>query len=78
MHDSKEVPKGTFKAKFRWLMLFLITLYIFGPMYIWGNPYSMELPLLKDFKMHETQYSVLYAVYYFPNMVIPMFNAFII
>lgn len=63
MHSSK-----------RCYALFLLTLTLAGPYFIYDNPSELETRIESEFKITQTKYSQLYSVYSLPNIVLPMFS----
>ena len=59
-------------------MLVLICLFVSGAYFCTDFPGELETFIIKDFTVSTTVYSLLYSVYAFPNMIIPLFSGVII
>ena len=62
------------RVKWRWYALFLMSLFICGGYFCYDNPAELETAIEKEFNIDTTTYSVLYSVYSFPNMILPLFT----
>ena len=77
--DPNQSPSSRKKKSFketnwRWLLLFLACYYLMGNNFCFDNPAPIEKTLEKDLNITTTQYTLLYSVYSYPNMVLPIFG----
>ena len=59
-------------------MLMLICMFVCGAYFCTDFPGELETFIIKDFNVSTTVYGLLYAIYSFPNMVIPLFSGVIL
>lgn len=78
--EHEEKQKGSFK----WFILVLACLTALGDYYCFDNPGALSTSLKEHFKdlkkgdEYEYFYSLLYSVYSFPNMIVPLFGGILI
>lgn len=53
-------------------------LLLFGDAYSFDNPQALESHIETDLEISHTSFNLLYSVYSFPNMLIPIFGGIII
>ena len=51
---------------------------ICGNNFVFDFPAELERDIIKEFDLNTTVYSLLYSVYSFPNMILPLFSGLII
>lgn len=61
-------------SKLRWLVLSLACLAAFGNYYCFDNPTALAEPLKARLNLSNLEYNLLYSLYSFPNMVLPLFG----
>ena len=70
-------------AKWRWVVLILTSLFSFSCYFWYDNPNSLS-DLLKNKVIHDEEssndikYNMLYSVYAYPNIILPLIGGFII
>ena len=81
---SKDSPSLSEQyAKWRWVVLILTSLFSFSCYFWYDNPNSLS-DLLKDKVIHDEEssndikYNMLYSVYAYPNIILPLIGGFII
>ena len=63
----------------RWVALFFQTFYVFGCYYSYDNPQALQSRLMDPpINLSSFQFDLLYSVYSFPNMVLPLLGGFFI
>ena len=58
----------------RWLTLFFACCFLMGSYFCYDNPGPIEKTMEKDLDISQTQFSLLYSVYSYPNIVLPIFG----
>eukprot|EP01083_Nonionella_stella_P240202 839911_1 len=74
-------PKRSMENRYkyvRFIMLGLSCFALFGSYYAYDNPAALERPLQTSFHLNSLQYNALYAVYSFPNVILPLFGGLLI
>ncbi|CAG9327828.1 im:7160594_2 [Blepharisma stoltei] len=66
------------KTKSRYLMLFFACFLCFGNYYIYDNPSALQPQLEKRLNMNSFEFNMLYSVYSFPNVILPLFGGYFI
>lgn len=59
---------------YRWLALALICFIVCGSYFCYDNPATLQIAIMNAFDVSVAQYSLLYSIYSFPNIVIPIFG----
>ncbi|KAI8903763.1 major facilitator superfamily domain-containing protein [Gorgonomyces haynaldii] len=66
----------------RWVVLFLACLLLFGNYYAYDNPAALNVPLQQflghDYDTWQFELNMLYSVYSFPNMFLPMLGGHLV
>mmetsp|Transcript_30180 Transcript_30180/g.46140 ORF Transcript_30180/g.46140 Transcript_30180/m.46140 type:complete len:121 (+) Transcript_30180:104-466(+) len=62
------------KTSWRWAMLAMACLFLVGSYYCYDIPGVIEKQIEERFNKTPTQWSLLYTVYSFPNMALPIFG----
>ena len=63
----------------RWLMLTFGCFFLMGSYFCFDNPAPLKSTLEEDpFNLSDGQWSGLYSIYSFPNMVLPLFGGIFI
>eukprot|EP01083_Nonionella_stella_P221463 791175_1 len=66
------------KSCFRWVVLFLSCWAMFGSYYCYDNPTALANQFQDKYNLTDTQYNLLYSVYSFPNIILPLFGGALI
>jgi len=77
--DDPKVQDGAAKSqrsssKLRWLVLMLACLSAFGNYFCFDNPTALSEALKERLHLSSLEYNLLYSLYSFPNMVLPLFG----
>ena len=67
-----------YRQKWRYWILLFTCLCVCGNYFVFDFPAELERDIIKEFGLNTTVYSLLYAVYSFPNMILPLFSGLII
>lgn len=59
-------------------MLLFASLMVTGAYFSYENPGPIEKSLEIDLGISQTEYSLLYAVYSYPNMILPVFGGILL
>ena len=59
---------------YRWLALALICFLVCGSYFCYDNPATLQIAIMETFDVSVAQYSLLYSIYSFPNIIIPIFG----
>jgi len=62
----------------RWLYLLFVSMLTCGVCYCYDNPQALESAIESDLGIGATSYTVLYGVYSFPNMFVPLIGGALI
>mmetsp|Transcript_59956 Transcript_59956/g.98969 ORF Transcript_59956/g.98969 Transcript_59956/m.98969 type:complete len:550 (+) Transcript_59956:21-1670(+) len=76
-HDGTVAKKKVYKRSkscFRWLVLCLSCWAMFGSYYCYDNPTALATQMQSTYDLTDIQYNLLYSVYSFPNIVLPLFG----
>ena len=65
-------------GKIRFLVLFLLSMSMFGNQYAFNNPQAMEGNMIIDLDISETQFQLLYTIFAFPNIFATFFIGYLI
>eukprot|EP01016_Furgasonia_blochmanni_P008234 TRINITY_DN13316_c0_g1_i1.p1 TRINITY_DN13316_c0_g1~~TRINITY_DN13316_c0_g1_i1.p1 ORF type:complete len:520 (-),score=13.91 TRINITY_DN13316_c0_g1_i1:12-1571(-) len=65
-------------TKMRWVALGLACTNLFGNYYAYDNPQSLQDALQTKLELSDFQYNLLYSVYSFPNMILPLIGGHIV
>eukprot|EP00347_Sterkiella_histriomuscorum_P003991 403362165 len=80
--DQNESPRKPIilikETQLKYLTLVLTSSIVLGAYFSYDNPGAIEKALEQDLDISQTQYSLLYAVYSYPNMILPIFGGIII
>ena len=77
--SSKQNKEQLFhKVIYRWYALTLICLIACGGYFCYDLPACLEYVIMNIYDVDVTTYSLLYSVYSFPNMVMPLYGGKII
>ncbi|CDW72975.1 major facilitator superfamily protein [Stylonychia lemnae] len=66
------------ETRMKYLFLFCTCFCVVGIYFCYDNPGSIETALEDDLNLTQTQYSLLYTVYSYPNMILPVFGGVLI
>jgi hypothetical protein len=73
---SEPVKEKQATSRLRWLILFLACMLLFGNYYAFDNPAALNRPLQEylghDYNVWQYEINLMYSVYSFPNMFIPL------
>lgn len=69
---------GIRSTKLRWIALLLACSSNFGPFFCFDNPQALQTYLQADLQISDSQFALLYSVYSFPNIVLPLIGGAII
>jgi nitrate/nitrite transporter NarK len=58
----------------RWFTLFNACVFLVGSYFCYDNPGPIETTMEADLGISKTQWSLLYSVYSYPNIVLPVFG----
>lgn len=58
----------------RWFALFLACSFLLGSYFCYDNPGPIEKTMEKYLDISQTQWGLLYTVYSYPNIVLPIFG----
>ena len=75
--ENEEAPTRAVGARgtwVRWVLLSFGNMFLFGSYYCYDIPSALSINLKNDLGLTDTQYNNLYAVYSFPNIVLPLFG----
>ena len=77
-NDNPENKPVYYRSKscFRWIVLFLSCWAMFGSYYCYDNPTALntQIQAKSGYNLSDTQYALLYSVYSFPNIILPLFG----
>lgn len=73
-----EPPKPYRSKPIRFLVLFLVSMVVFGNQYAFNNPQALEDSMEKDLDIGETQFQMLYTIFAFPNIFATFIIGFLI
>eukprot|EP01004_Peranema_trichophorum_P003010 NODE_2026_length_1713_cov_43.933333_g1731_i0.p1 GENE.NODE_2026_length_1713_cov_43.933333_g1731_i0~~NODE_2026_length_1713_cov_43.933333_g1731_i0.p1 ORF type:complete len:498 (+),score=54.34 NODE_2026_length_1713_cov_43.933333_g1731_i0:76-1569(+) len=76
--DEDPIEENYSPSPFRWLILVLAGLLLFGRNYNYDTPAAVKGPLSNDLVISESQYSLLFSVYSLPNIFLPFLGGFLI
>jgi hypothetical protein len=62
------------ETNWRWLMLFFACTFLIGSYFCYDNPGVIEKQIETLFGISQSQFSLLYSVYSYPNMILPVFG----
>eukprot|EP01083_Nonionella_stella_P225519 801681_1 len=62
------------KSNFRWAIVLLCSCALFGCLYCYDNPTALATQIQNTYTLSDIQYNLLYSVYSFPNIVLPLFG----
>ena len=62
------------KSCFRWIVLFLSCWAMFGSYYCYDNPTALATQMKDEYNLNSIHYNLLYSVYSFPNVILPLFG----
>ena len=65
-------------SRFRWLFLAFTCLNCVGSFFCFDNPQALQTHILDKFKINTFQFNLLYSVYAFPNIILPLFGGLIV
>ena len=71
--DKKPVYHRS-RSCFRWIVLFLSCWAMFGSYYCYDNPTALSNQIKSKYDLSSTEYNLLYSVYSFPNIILPLFG----
>ena len=76
---TNEKKKLIRQTNWRWLMLTFGCFFLMGSYFCFDNPAPLKQYLTKPpYGLSDTQWSALYSIYSFPNMVLPLFGGIFI
>ncbi|GAQ86326.1 major facilitator superfamily protein [Klebsormidium nitens] len=64
--------------KSRWVVLVLTAVILAGSYFNYDGPAALKAPLQETLHLSDTQYNLLYSVYSFPNIVLPLFGGLLV
>ena len=59
-------------------MLIMASVFVMGSYFSYDNPAAIEKTLEKDLNLTQTQYSLLYSTYAYPNIILPLAGGFLL
>ncbi len=62
----------------RWFVLFNACCFLLGSYVCYDNPGPIESTMEKNLNISKTEWSLLYAVYSYPNIVLPVFGGLLL
>ena len=65
-------------TRMRWLVLCLISIVSIGSYFCFDNPSALQSELMDLFGINTFEYTIFYAVYSLPNIVLPLFGGFFV
>ena len=65
-------------TRWRWVMVFFASMVCFGNYFIYDNPSALQTQIESRLNIDTTEYSQLYSVYSYPNIILPLFGGFFI
>jgi hypothetical protein len=74
MVSTIKKPRMSYRIKWRWYSLVLISIFIIGGYFCYDNPAELESAIEKEYNIGSLTYSYLYSVYSLPNMILPLFT----
>ena len=76
---SPGLRKKMFKeTRWKWTMLVLVSVLMMGNYFCYDNPGVIEDTCEKDMDVSQAQYSLLYSVYAYPNIILPIVGGILI
>lgn len=63
--------------QFRWVVLVILCLGMFGYSYCYDNVVALQDQLQSEYNLSNIQYNMLYSIYAFPNCFIPIIGGVI-
>eukprot|EP00347_Sterkiella_histriomuscorum_P003772 403363005 len=77
--DVQQDSKKSFRNSYwRWIVLTFSCVMMMGSYFCYDNPGPIEITLEKDLSISQTQFSLLYSVYAYPNIILPIFGGILL
>jgi len=84
--DVQETTNFKSRTRYRWVVLVLVSVVMFGSYYCYDNPAALNTYFTEDSnstasdmpKLSNTQFNALYTAYSAPNTVLPFFGGFLV
>lgn len=70
-HDISE-------TKLRFVVLGLASFLCFGCLYVYDNPMALAKELMERLDMNTTEYNMMYSIYSFPNIILPLIGGYLV
>lgn len=62
----------------RWVMVFFASMVCFGNYFVYDNPSALQTQIEDRLNINTFDFNMLYSVYSFPNIILPLFGGFFI